>query len=80
MYEYNITNFFSEKYFKLQCKALEINIQGLELIELLEDVDGSAIATYKTDKGIIKVINDYPIGAMWIESDFDIEPYFTKKE
>lgn len=80
MYKYIITKFFSEKYFKLQCKALEIHIPHLELIDLSEDVDGSSIAEYRTDKGTIKVINDYPIGAMWVESDIDIDPYFTKKE
>lgn len=76
MYKYIICKFFSEKYFVLQCNALERHIPDLVESRYLGDVDGSAFKEYIHDKGKIKVINDYPVGAMWIESDFGITPYF----
>ena len=76
-YSYNICDQFAPDLFEKQCNALEKNIPGLKKKDLLEDVDGSTIQVYSLNGYDMNVINDYEVGALYIDSDFDIEPYFT---
>ena len=68
----------SEKYFKNQCAAIEKHIPNLAKEKLLADVDGSLIQIYNHAKGEIRVCNDYMINCLYVESDFDLEPYFKE--
>lgn len=77
MNKYIICNFFSKKYFDLQCKAINIHIPNLLISKRLKDVDGSEIVEYKNNNGIIRIVNDYPIGIVYVEADYDIMPYFA---
>lgn len=75
-YSYNICNQPDDELFYKQCAALEKYIPGLTKEILLNDVDGSLIQIYYHEKGEMIVFNDYYIGALYIDSDFDIDPYF----
>ena len=75
-YYYNICDQPDYELFYKQCAALEKHIPGLMKRILLQDIDGSLIQTYYHEKGELVVHNDYFDGELYIESDFDIEPYF----
>ena len=76
-FNYTIYKVPSEEYFKKQCEAIENHIPNLTKEKLLEDVDGSLIQIYHHDKGIIGVYNDCIVNCLYVESDFDLEPYFN---
>lgn len=73
-----ICNHANEHIFKKQCLAIEKHITNLEIKSILEDVDGSLLKIYRHKKGEIKVVNDCDTDIIYIDSDFDIEPYFAK--
>lgn len=75
-YEYNICTIADNDIYKKQCKALEKFIPNLEFIEELNDVDGSKIAIYQRNGLQLSVHNSFYIDAVFIKSEFDIDPYF----
>ena len=75
-YNYSICNQPDEDIFHRQCAALVKYIPGLEPERLLQDVDGTLIQIYHHRRGDLLVWNDMQVGGVYIESDFDIEPYF----
>ena len=75
-YFYGVNDEPDESLFKKQCAAIERHIPNLKKEKLLEDVDGSSIQIYYHEKGEVRVCNDYCYGDLYIESDFDLEPYF----
>ena len=46
--------------------------------KILEDVDGSAFQLYHHENGDIYIVNDYSVGCVYVDSDFDLLPYFAK--
>jgi len=76
MFEYNICNQADEEIFRAQCKAIEANVPGLHIKDLLDDVDGTLVQKYDHAKGIIIVKNDLQVDALYVLSDFDLTPYF----
>lgn len=76
MYSYSICTEPDHEIFTRQCEALEKNIPGLVKVEKLEDVDGSQIQVYKLGLQEISVYNSYYVGAVYIESEVDLEKYF----
>lgn len=79
-YFYGIYDNPDEELFKKQCAALEKNIPNLRRAQLLEDADGSSYQHYKHPLGEVVVSNDYAFGDLYVESDFDLEPYFEQKQ
>ena len=77
-YFYMICKQPDEDLFHRQCAAFERKFPNLRKDDLLEDVDGSAYQTYHHEKGKIHVGNDYCLGSLYVESDFDLVPYFKK--
>ena len=75
-YSYNIYDQPDDELFYKQCAALEKHIPNLTKEYPLQDVDGSLIQIYYHEKGEIVVFNDYDIRALYVDSDFDLEPYF----
>lgn len=75
-FHYPICTEPDEELFYKQCAALEKHIPGLAKESLLNDVDGSLYQIYYHEKGDMLVCNHYLVGALYIDSDFDIEPYF----
>lgn len=78
MFEYNICNQADTELFYRQCRALEGKLPGLRRADFLEDVDGTVVQKYIHNLGRITVKNDFQIGALYVISDFDLLPYFTK--
>ena len=77
-YFYGICDRPDTDLFQRQCAALEKNIPGLKREPLLEDVDGSQYQHYQHEHGEIVVANDYALGDLYVESDFDLLPYFSR--
>ncbi len=75
-YFYGIYDNPDAELFQRQCAAIEKNISALKKEPFLEDVDGSSFQTYRHAKGRINVCNDYCLGDLYVESDFDLLPYF----
>lgn len=73
MYSYTIAKEVDDVAFKKTCKAIETS--GLNFVKsnLLEDVDGTLIQVYKMDGKEIKVMNDYEIDAMYVDSDISLD-------
>lgn len=78
MYSYTICNQPDSELFKKQCLALEKHIPDLIKGELLEDVDGSQIQAYTKDKAKILVYNSEYVGALYIESEIELEQFFKE--
>ena len=77
-FKYIICRQFDSDLFQKQCAALEKYIHGLKREPLLEDVDGSQYQHYQHERGEIVVTNSYDIGCLYVESDFDLLPYFAR--
>ena len=77
MKNYTICTQPDQELFKRQCIALEKHIPNLVKEDLLKDVDGSIFQKYHHTTGMVRVCNDNYIGCLYIESEFDLEPYFN---
>ena len=77
-YFYMICKQPDEDLFHRQCAAFERKFPNLRKDDLLEDVDGSAYQTYHHEAGDFVVRNDCYVGCLYVESDFDLVPYFKK--
>lgn len=78
LFQYTIYTVPDEEIYRRQCQALEKHIPGLEKMYDLEDVDGSRISIYKKDGSEIKVANDYQVGGVFVDSEIDLLPFFSK--
>lgn len=77
-FHYTICNQFDGEIFGKQCAAMEKRFPNLKKEQLLEDVDGTAFQLYHHENGDIYVVNDYLVGCVYVDSDFDLVPYFQK--
>lgn len=59
-----------------QCKALENHIPNISKGELLEDVDGSETQIYLIGEKRISVHNCFYVGAVYVDSEVELEFYF----
>lgn len=78
LYHYSISNQHDDFLFKRQCDAIERHIPGLIKERVLEDVDGSSYQHYRHESGEIRVSNDCYVGALYVDADFDLLPYFER--
>ena len=76
MYTYNICSEPDEHLFEKQCRALEKYIPGLVKGSLLHDVDDSLTQCYSLGDSSIVVHNSYYIGALYIDSEINLDNYF----
>ena len=72
MYTYNIAKNADSKAFARACSLIESNFKGLTKEKLLEDVDGTQIQIYSSQSGKIKVVNDYEVDAVYVDSAIDL--------
>ena len=63
----------------MQCESLERAIPALALKGCLKDVDGSETAVYIVDGQEITVHNSYYIGALFIDTEMDLDKYFVER-
>ncbi|MBE6792480.1 MAG: hypothetical protein E7534_03140 [Ruminococcaceae bacterium] len=79
MFDYTISREASNTAFKKACATIETNIMGLHKNELLIDVDGTLIQIYRLENKKIKIINDYEVDAVYVESEVNLETLFTNE-
>ena len=72
-----ICNQFDADVFRKQCKAIEERFPKIEKAPLVEDVDGSLYQLYHHENGDVYISNDYMGNYVYLESDFDLVPYFA---
>ena len=76
-YSYNICDSPDYEIFKKQCLALEAHIPNITTVKRLTDVDGSETQIYEKDGKRIAVKNSFYVGALFIESDIQLEQFFN---
>lgn len=79
-YDVNIFHNNSAEKFKAACAIIEDKFPDFEKERLLIDVDGSTIQAYKKGNDEIVIYDDYDIGAVFAESDVDINGLFELLE
>lgn len=77
MFHYDICTEADKEIFLKQCKALEKHIPNLSKGKLLEDVDGSETQFYTIGGDKLSVHNSFYIGAVYVDSDVELESYFN---
>ena len=75
MYKYVIHPQVNKELFYKQCERLEKKMSGIVKKRLLEDADGALIQIYLHPLGRIMVKNDELTGALYVQSDIDLEPF-----
>ena len=79
-FEYTICSQADDELFQKQCTAFERKFPDMVKERVLEDVDGSKFQTYHHTNGKIVVSNDYAIGCLYVDSEFDLLPYFKEEQ
>lgn len=72
MFSYNISKNADQGAFFNTCSLIESKVKDIKKEKLLEDVDGTQIQIYTTPNGKIKVFNDYEVGAVYVDSEKDL--------
>ncbi len=78
MYKYTICNDADEEVFCRQCRALKKHIPDLQVGEFLDCLDDTYIQFYQHPKGSIEVRCDADIDVVYVDSEFDLLPYFQE--
>lgn len=73
MFSYNIYTQVSEKEFNEACKLIEVVMPDIKKEKCLEDVDGTQIQIYYYNDKKIKVVNDYEVDAVYIDSEIILD-------
>ena len=74
MYEYNIYPEYNRDEFKKVVDLLKTKLKTKKETKYVEDpLDGDQLQTFITDGGKIVVKNDFMVGAVWVESDIELE-------
>lgn len=73
-YTYNIEKEYNRNTFSKVVLSLLEKIKNIEVSEYIEDpLDGNQIQGITTTEGKIKVINDFMVGAVWVESEINLD-------
>ena len=75
-FEYTVCKQPDNELFYKQCLAFERKFPALLKYNILEDVDGSLYQAYHHKSGDFAVVNDCVSGCLYVESEFDLLPYF----
>ena len=75
-FEYNVFFDNSPKEFKAACLRIEEKHPEAEKRKMLVDVDGSTIQIYCISGKEIFVFDDYEVGAVYVESDYNLDDIF----
>lgn len=76
MFSYGICNQADAEIFQKQCQTLEKHISSIQKGDMLTDVDGSQTQFYHIGDKEVTVHNSRYIGAVYIDSEVDLEQYF----
>ena len=71
MFDYTIAkNTSNEEYIKT-CELIEKSL-GIKKSMSATDVDGSLVQTYNIANKVIKIFNDYTVGAVYVKADIEV--------
>lgn len=73
--DYNIFPQNSNDVFNDVCKLLSQKLTGFKKQEMLVDVDGSMVQTFKKGNAEVDVYDDYAIGAIYVKSNINLSSY-----
>lgn len=73
MFSYTVSMEPDNRIFSNACALIDSQVEGAEKEKLLRDVDGSLIQRYSTPSGKIRVLSDYDVYAVYIESDVNLD-------
>ena len=73
MFSYNVARCADQTAFLRACALLESGIKELQKMPLLTDVDGTQIQVYCVQGKRIKVVNDYEVDAVYVESEVELD-------
>jgi len=73
MYSYNVSKFYDTKAFLKACALIEAGVSGYRKRDLIVDVDGTLLQIYYTGQGEITVWNDYEVGAVFVDSEVNLD-------
>ncbi len=77
MFSYTVSKNADKKMFDKACALIEEKLKFFEKKDILEDVDGSQIQIYNTSNGNIKVLNDYEVDAVYVDSEVNLNHVFS---
>lgn len=80
MFHYDICTETDKDIFRKHCKTLESHVPNIFKGELLEDVDGSETQIYLIGEKKISVHNSFYVGAVYVDSEVELESYLSKQE
>ncbi len=76
MFTYTVSKIADNLAFKDACIKLESTVKNLKKVNFLIDVDGTLIQIYNLNNNEIKIINDYEVDAVYIDSDISLDSIF----
>lgn len=76
MFTYNIFKNANTEEFRKACSTIEAKMPELKKSAPLEDVDGTVIQIYTTGDKKVKVVNDFEVDAVYIDSEIDLSEIF----
>lgn len=77
MFSYTVSMEPDEKIFMDTCALIDSMVAEKNKEQLLADVDGSLIQVYNTANGNIKVLSDYDVYAVYVDSDVNLDQIFS---
>lgn len=76
VFSYNVSKNANKEIFDNACLLIEKTLELFEKNRILEDVDGSQIQIYNTSNGKVKVLNDYEVDAVYVDSEVNLNHIF----
>lgn len=77
MFSYTVSMEPDTKIFMNTCALIDSEVNEKNKEQLLVDVDGSLIQIYNTVNGNIKVLSDYDVYAVYVDSDVNLDQIFS---
>lgn len=78
MYHYTLSKEPDKEFFDSQCAVLGKRIPGLKRLVTMEEADGSITQAYRKDGLKLSIHNSRRFSGVYINSEFDLTPYFSK--
>lgn len=76
MFSYTVSKNTDKEIFLNTCRLIEEFLKEYEKEKLLRDVDGTEIQIYRTISGEVKVVNDYEVDAVYVDSEINLKEIF----
>ena len=78
MFSYTVAKNADKAVFLSTCSLIQMFLKKYKKEKLLQDVDGTTIQIYRTKNGKVKVVNDYEVDAVYVDSEINLKEIFGK--